>query len=148
LERGIAVVCVGHTRKATSDDWLDSVIGTTGTTGTADAVLVLKRERGQADAVLYGTGRDLPDFERPLRFDEKTGRWSILDMSAAEAKAGNFQSEIVTLLRKMNCGLTIMQIASATGHSKQAVYDALDRMEGKGIVQKAGKNLWALPKGW
>jgi hypothetical protein len=148
LERGIAVVCVGHTRKAQSDDWLDSVIGTTGTTGTADAVLVLKRERGQADAVLYGTGRDLPDFERPLRFDEQSGRWSVLDMSAAEAKAGNFQSEIVALLRRMGCGLTIEQIASATSRSKQATFNALDRMEANGLVQKAGRNLWALPKGW
>jgi DNA-binding GntR family transcriptional regulator len=69
-------------------------------------------------------------------------------MSAAEAKAGNFQSEIVALLRRMKCGLTIMQIANATDHSKQAVFDALDRLEGKGLVQKASANLWALPKGW
>jgi hypothetical protein len=148
VERGIAVLAVGHTRKAEADDWLDTVGGTSGLTGTADAVLVLRRERGQADAVLYGTGRDIREFEKPLRFDEQSGRWSVLDMSAAEAKAGNFQSEIVAVLRRIGCGLTISQIASATDHSKQAVYDALDRLEGKGLVQKAGKNLWALPKGW
>ena len=69
-------------------------------------------------------------------------------MSAAEAKAGNFQSEIVALLRRMGCGLTIEQIASATSRSKQATFNALDRMEANGLVQKAGRNLWALPKGW
>jgi hypothetical protein len=148
VERDLAIVCVGHTRKAQSDDWLDSVIGTTGSTGTADAVLVLKRERGQADAVLYGTGRDFGEFEKPLRFDEQTGRWSVLDMSAAEAKAGNLQAEIINILRKVGCGMTVMQIASATGRSKQAAFNALDRMEAAGLVEKAGKNLWALPRSW
>src|SRR4051794_17760133 len=121
VERGLAVVSVGHTRKAQSDDWLDSVIGTTGSTGstgTADAVMVLKRERGQADAVLYGTGRDFGEFERPLRFDEKSGRWSVLDMTAAEAKAGNTQALIIDVLIRIKCPLTLMQIATAIERSK------------------------------
>jgi AAA domain len=61
--------------------------GTTGLTGTADSLLVLKRERGQADAFLFGTGRDLPELEMPLKFDEQTCRWHKLEMSAAEAHA-------------------------------------------------------------
>ena len=69
-------------------------------------------------------------------------------MSAAEAKAGNFQAEVVALLRRIGCGMTVMQIASATGRSKQATFNVLDRMEANGLVEKAGRNLWALPKGW
>src|SRR3954449_209590 len=118
VDRCIALVSVGHTRKAQSDDWLDSVIGTTGSTGTADAVLVLKRERGQADAVLYGTGRDFGEFEKPLRFDEQSGRWSVLDMSAAEARAGNTQALILDVLHKMKWALTAKQIASAIDRSE------------------------------
>jgi hypothetical protein len=146
MERGLAVVAVGHTRKSVSDDWLDSVIGTTGTTGTADAVLVLKRERGQADAILYGTGRDFGEFEKPLRFDEKSGHWSALDMTAAEAKAGNTQDAIIKLLRQVGCGMMLKQIASGIGRSEQATANALDRMEGNGMARKVGRNLWDLTK--
>jgi hypothetical protein len=137
---------VGHTRKAQSDDWLDSVIGTTGTTGTADAVLVLKRERGQADAVLYGTGRDLPDFERPLRFDEKTGRWSVLDMSGPEARAGEVGTLIIDILRRVRCAMTVKQLASAIGRSEPGTCNALDRLEAGGMVRKVGRNQWDLTK--
>ncbi len=144
VERDLAVVSVGHTRKAASDDWLDAVIGTTGSTGTADAVMVLKRERGQADAVLYGTGRDFGEFERPLRFDEKTGRWEALDLTAAEARAGNTQALILDVLIRMKSPLTIMQIAAAIERSKQATFSALDGMEGEGMVRKVGNNLWGL----
>ena len=146
IERDLAIVLVGHTRKAQSDDWLDTVIGTTGTTGTADAILVLKRERGQADAILYGTGRDFGEFERPLRFDEKTGLWTALEMSAAEARAGDAQAAIIDLLRKVGCGMTVKQLASGTSRSEQAVANALDRMEGNGMVRKFGHNLWDLTK--
>jgi AAA domain-containing protein len=146
VERDIAIVAVGHTRKAQSDDWLDSVIGTTGSTGTADAILVLKRERGQADAVLYGTGRDLGDFEKPLRFNEQNGQWSVLDMTAAEARAGNTQAAILDVLHRMKCPLTAKQIASAVDRSEPATCNALDRMEADGMVVKIGRNLWGLMK--
>jgi hypothetical protein len=129
LDRGLAVIAVAHTRKAASDDWLDSVIGTTGTTGTADAIL-------------YGTGRDFGEFEKPLRFDEKSGLWTALDISAAEAKAGNAQAEIMALLRQVGCGMTVKQLASGTKRSEQATANALDRMEGNGMVKRVGGNLW------
>jgi len=98
-EKGIAIVVVHHTRKAAADDWLDSVSGTTGLTGVADSTIVLKRERGQADAFLFGTGRDLPDYELPLKFDEESCRWRTLDMSAAEARVTTGQAGIINALR-------------------------------------------------
>jgi DNA-binding IclR family transcriptional regulator len=69
-----------------------------------------------------------------------------MEVSGAEAKAGEHGILILDILRRVGCGMTIMQIASATGRSKQAVYDALNRLEGGGLVQRVGKNLWDLTK--
>jgi hypothetical protein len=144
-EHNIAVVVVHHTRKATADDWLDSVSGTAGLTGAADSVLVLKRDRGQADAFLFGTGRDLPDYEKPLKFDEQSCRWSLLDMSAAEAHATNDQAAIIALLRSMQgAGLMRSQIAKALDRSNQAISNMLSRMEDAGIVERSSSGFWRL----
>jgi hypothetical protein len=141
-ERAVAIVVVHHTRKADAEDWLDTVGGTTGITGVADSVIVLKRERGQADAFLFGTGRDLPEFELPLRFDEQTCRWYKLDMSAAEAHATGDQAAILRVLRNANgAGLLQHQIAKMTDRSKQATSQMLRRMEDAGLVEVKG-SLW------
>jgi hypothetical protein len=143
-ERNIGILAVTHTRKTAADDWLDAVGGTSGITGTADSIMVLKRERGQADAFLFGDGRDMPDYELPLRFDKATCRWSKLEMTAAEAHATSDQAAIIKLLRSMNgAGLLRSQIAAALDRSKQAISNMLRRMEDAGIVEVKG-NLWRL----
>jgi hypothetical protein len=142
-ERGLAIVVIHHTRKATSDDWMDSVSGTLGLTGVADSTLVLKRERGQADAFLFGTGRDLPDYETPLKFDEESCRWTKLDMSAPEARATSDQTAIIEALRRCPTGLMRHQIAAITDRSKQATSNMLSRMEQQGIVERKN-SFWVL----
>ncbi len=46
--------------------------------GAADSILVLKRRRGQADAELDVTGRDVEEQEYALRFNPPIGTWSPL----------------------------------------------------------------------
>lgn len=72
---GLALVAVHHDRKAEADDFLDSVSGSHGITGAADTVLVLRRSRGSADAVLHVTGRDAEEDDYGLRFT--AGRWEL-----------------------------------------------------------------------
>ena len=76
---GVAVVLVHHVRKAGSDDFLAEVSGTNGLAGAADATLVLKRARGQADGVLHVTGRDVDEAEYALSFQPASGAWQLLD---------------------------------------------------------------------
>jgi hypothetical protein len=61
-EHGVAIVLVHHLREMESDDPLDMITGSAGLTGGVDGALVLKRQRGRADAYLYIDGRDI---ERP-----------------------------------------------------------------------------------
>ena len=67
-ERRITIDVVHHLRKTPADDWVDEISGTAGIGGVPDMLSVLKRERGQADAFLFGTGRDIEDYELALKF--------------------------------------------------------------------------------
>jgi hypothetical protein len=69
---GIALLIVHHSRKETGDDFLASVSGTYGITGSADTILVLKRKRLEAFGTCIVTGRDVPEAEIPVRFDGMT----------------------------------------------------------------------------
>jgi len=81
--RGIAILIVHHTRKADADDPFDTVSGTRGLTGAADAVLVLRKDFVNDRATLYGRGRDIAEIETAMAFESGAGRWRALD--AAEA---------------------------------------------------------------
>ena len=88
-EAGVAMLVVHHTRKASSEDFLDDVSGTQGLSGAADAILVLKRSRGQADAVLHVTGRDVEEADYALSFHADLGAWQMLDGPAQDYTLGD-----------------------------------------------------------
>jgi len=75
LDREKSIIAVHHLRKAESDDPLDLVSGTTGITGCADTILVLKRQGSSLDAALHIAGRDVEQPELAFLFDQATGQW-------------------------------------------------------------------------
>lgn len=77
---GVAIVVVHHTRKADAGDVFDTVSGTLGLSAVADAIIVIRRNRGTADALLSITGRDVEEAELPLRWEASIGAWSVLDL--------------------------------------------------------------------
>lgn len=96
---GIAVVLVHHVRKAGSEDFLTEVSGTNGIAGAADATLVLKRARGQADGILHVTGRDVNEAEYALQFQEASGAWQLLDGPASDHTIGDTRAAILRYVR-------------------------------------------------
>ncbi|MBZ6175936.1 AAA family ATPase [Streptomyces olivaceus] len=96
---GIAVVLVHHVRKAGSDDFLTEVSGTNGIAGAADATLVLKRARGQADGILHVTGRDVDEAEYALQFQAASGAWQMLDGPVADHTIGDTRATILRYVR-------------------------------------------------
>jgi hypothetical protein len=68
-------------------------------TGAADAVLVLRRGRGQADGTLFITGRDVEEQELALKFHPGEGLWELLGEAAEYAKSQE-RIEIINLLRE------------------------------------------------
>jgi hypothetical protein len=101
----VAVLAICHCRKLPATDPLDEVSGTLGLTGAADGVLVLRRERGQHDATLFVTGRDIDEQEMALRWDPQYAQWSILG-KADEYRLSKERQEVIELLEKAGKPLT------------------------------------------
>ncbi|MBA2529957.1 MAG: AAA family ATPase [Euzebyales bacterium] len=110
----VAIVVVHHTRKTVAEDWLDSVSGTQGLAGAADAVLILRRSRGQADGELHLTGRDIEETVYALAFAADLGAWQLLDGPAIDYSLGDTRAAILRHLREVG-GATPKQIADALG---------------------------------
>lgn len=82
---GSALLGVHHTRKASSEDFVDDLSGTLGLAGSADYILVLRRKRQSTEATLQVTGRDAPEGE--YAFTVNGGHWTLSGSGLAQAAA-------------------------------------------------------------
>ncbi|WP_165757972.1 AAA family ATPase [Mycolicibacter nonchromogenicus] len=80
---GSALLGVHHTRKASSEDFVDDLSGTLGLAGSADYVLVLRRQRNSTEATLQVTGRDAPEGE--YAFTVNAGVWTLAGDELSDA---------------------------------------------------------------
>ena len=114
---GVSVVSVHHLRKSDSADDVEAVSGSYGITGAADAILGLRRQRGQCDAVLSVTGRDVEEAEHALKWQADFGAWEMLG-DAREFKITNERAEVVNALRAVGEPVTPKQLFERTGVAK------------------------------
>ena len=102
---------------------------------STDANLVLKRERMQADAVLYLTGKDLEEKELGLDFDAKRGLW-ILKGNPDEFRLAPEQQ---AALEAVKAGYsTPIRIGEAIGKSRTHAQNLLTFLLEKGLIEKIG----------
>lgn len=132
----VAIVVIHHVRKAESEDVFDTVSGSTGLTGAADSVWVLTRSRGQSDAVLHITGRDVEEQDLALEFDAKRGWWTVLG-DADEFRKSEERMEVRKLLRERP-GLSAKEISVALGKGYDGTRRLLWKMAGDGDVKQYG----------
>jgi DNA-binding Lrp family transcriptional regulator len=141
----VPVVLVHHVRKAASDDFLAEVSGTNGLAGAADAVLVLKRGRAQADGVLHVTGRDVEEAEMALSFDADNGAWSVLDGSAEEHLMQDTRAAISRFVREYP-GRKPKEIAEALQLNANTVRKTCTRMAEDGQLHAGTGGTYHPPK--
>ncbi|MBZ9643511.1 hypothetical protein [Streptomyces sp. PSKA30] len=70
-----------------------------GIAGAADATLVLKRARGQADGILPVTGRDVDEAEYALSFQPASGAWHLLDGPVSDHTVSDTRATILRYVR-------------------------------------------------
>lgn len=129
----VAIVLVHHLRKAVSDDPVDLVSGTLGLAGAADAVAVLRRERGKADASLYIAGREMEETELALQWSSGWPfGWTLLG-DAAEHRLSTERTAIIELLRRQP-GLKPKAISDALGKTGGSVRFLLSAMFKDGLL--------------
>ena len=142
---GVALVALYHTRKAEASDFVETVQGTFGTAAAADTIVVVKRARGEADATLYVTGRDVLEQERALRFTPEAGTWALLG-DAAEYTLGETRKKILDAVR-IHGELTPKQASEQlTGVSHDLAKKTMQRMFDDGqLVAKRGRYFLSPP---
>jgi hypothetical protein len=124
----VAVIGVHHTRKMLDEgDVFNEVSGSTGLTGAADAILIAKRARNTAEAVLHVTGRDITEQDYGLTWNAETCSWSLTDEPAIVATMGNTRRKIIFWLAEHE-GDTPTQIAVGTEIPLATVKQTVRRM--------------------
>jgi AAA domain-containing protein len=139
-EHRLAIVLVTHTRKMEAEDPLESISGTNGVTGAADAVLVLNRDA--KGTTLYGRGRDIEEIETAMRFDG--GRWSILG-DADDVRKSDERRKIVAALREAGEELAPKAIADRTGMKAVNVRVLLGKMVASGDISQPRVGYYSVP---
>lgn len=136
-ERGVSIIVNHHLRKMEATDFIDTVSGTTGLTGAADTVAVLKRSRGKTGAELLITGRDLEkDAALALELSMPVG-WSLMGQ-AEDMRRSQEQIDLLRVLKEVTEPLTTGELAEALGKSKAATSYLLRKMVTDGVVKAAG----------
>ena len=150
---GAALVVVHHDRKADATDFVDSLSGTHGIAGSADTVVVVRRDRVKSDGVLLVTGRDVTESAYAVTFNggrwEKPGTWEeSRDRSieiAATVGRGDTATMIVALLARAPEGMKLADIAERVDVSSDAARKALQRLRDAGHVNQVRHGVYALP---
>jgi hypothetical protein len=136
-QAGVGILVIHHTVKESRQDALDEVNATQGLAGVADNILVLRGPRGQAEAQLFGDGRELNKIERWLRSDPESGAWSLCDPPEAQAKTPE-RTDILRVLKASPEPMTPTQIGENLGKSTGAIRKLLMRMLRDGDVITPG----------
>src|SRR3989440_12973648 len=133
----VSILAVHHLRKTGSSDVLDEITGSIGMTGAVDGTLILKRERGQAEASLFVTGRDIErEQQLAMSFDATTALWSVIG-NAEEVGRTRARQEIIDLLREQGTdGMTPREIADALEKNYHTTRSILRKMEETGEVTR------------
>jgi hypothetical protein len=139
----VAILVVHHDRKAEAEDVLATISGTFGLSGSADGALMLKRSRGEADATLFVTGRDIEnEQELALRFLH--GAWLLMG-DAKEYAITKERQDILSLLKPGNKALPPREIAEALGKNNGAIRRLLAKMVEDGQVKVNDRGRYFIP---
>jgi len=142
---GLAIIVVIHLRKAPADDWVDSINATSGVAAAADAISVIVRDRGRADAVLKVTGRDLEERELALTWDAEISGWVYVG-PAEEFRRSQERAELIRVLAKADRPLAPREIVpQVKGKNAATVRWLLAEMVKDGQAVKAGRGLYTVP---
>jgi hypothetical protein len=149
-KHGVAIVLVHHLRETESDDPFDMIHGSAGLTGGVDGALVLKRRRGEADAYLFGDGRDYENpVELALKWNASTATWTILGDAEVYAMSEQRRA-ILGVLESANDPLGPKEItetlnASGTKMKDGAVREMCSRMAKDGQLRNPARGQYLAP---
>lgn len=138
VDRDIAILLIDHHRKSAGlgdGDVVDDVMGATGKTGVADALVGLYRKRGERGAILKITGRDVDEQELAVEFDRDTYAWQLLG-DASGVREESVQAEILEALDELGGEATVAQVASWLNRDKSNVRKEMMELVARGRLER------------
>jgi hypothetical protein len=141
---GVPFVIVHHTRKASATDFLDEVSGTQGVAGAADTVLVLKRMRGRADAILHVTGHEVEETSLALTFAADIGAWQLSAVPTSEVILGDTRMAVLAYIREHE-GARPKQVSDDLGLDYELTKKTCKRMDEDGQLDTDGRGRYFAP---
>jgi hypothetical protein len=142
-EHEVGILVVHHLRNLGATDPLDEISGSTGLSGGADGVLVLKRDRGRADAYLHVTGREIEEeAELALRWDADLASWTLVG-DAEEYRVSQERQDIVRVLVEAGEPMTPKEVAEFLDKSANTVKYLMWRMSKDGQLTTVGKGRYS-----
>jgi hypothetical protein len=144
-KHSVAVVLVHHTRKMADDDVINEVSGSTGLTGAADAILVMRRSRNTALAELHVTGRDIAEAQYAVTFDPTTGTWVLSDESPADARLTDERRTVLAAVTAAP-GIGPKALSEQTGMTHDNARQILRRMATDQQLDSDGQGRYYTPQ--
>ena len=140
IEKDICLLLVDHHRKSAAGvgDVIDDVMGATSKVGVADAAIGIYRQRGQPEATLKVSGRDVDDQELVLKFDRELFCWQLVG-NADDIKEDSAQSDILLALEEMCGTATITRLANLLGKQAPNVARECGELVARGKLVKGAK---------
>ena len=142
---GLCILVLTHQRKAGADDFIDTVSGTLGLGGAADAILTLDKEKGSENKILRGRGRDLEEFYVVMKQDEHA-RWHVLGPWIEGETLSPERAQIIAVLARVGKLMTIKEIATDIGGKYDNVKNLLKKLYFEGQIERVATGLYHLPK--
>lgn len=139
----ICLLAIHHTRKTRSEvgDFVDELAGSTGITGSPDFIAQLVRGRGEHTGILKITGKDIPDLELALKFDDC--RWIHLG-SARDYRISATQDKVLQCLKNSSEPLKPKEISELTEMSEAYVKKVLRILLDTDLIKKSGKGTYTI----
>jgi hypothetical protein len=143
-DRGVAIIVVHHTRKAGDADIFNTISGSTGISGSADTNMVLVRGRGEVEAELHVTGRNVEEQALALAFDEH-GVWRLIG-PAADHRKSEARKAILAVLAELKRPAAPKEIAELIAKNREAVKRTMLNMATTGDLRPVGDGTYARPE--
>lgn len=131
-DRNITILILHHSNKGTSENPLDSVLGSTGLTGATDFVMDLQRDGdgSSPNGTLIVRGRDLKeDFKARLTLADGWWRWLG---NADQLRQNENDNKVLAVLTSEFKAFTIIEKES--GLKKGTCFGVLDRLVRDGLA--------------
>lgn len=133
---GLSVIVCHHQRKAEAEDEFDTVHGSQGITGAADATWILSRpDRFSNRGELAITGRDYPEtLKIALDFNKETCSWEWTG-EVSDLAIKREHQEILDAIPE-NESVSIKQLEERTNLKYRTVHARVSRMIEEGLIEK------------